>query len=70
MLDVALLDNFCVFFDLSITPNIVTGSAVVEKRCINENTRTLFMEAIKFEIAPISNHVDDHVDHVDKIPHL
>ena len=58
VVDVALSDHFCVFFDLSVTPKPAVGSAVVQGRLINYRTGTQFMEMIRFENTPCSN-VDD-----------
>ncbi len=48
-----------VFFELSITPKINIRSETVKERYVKENTTTLFMQAIKSETTPASNHVDD-----------
>ncbi len=44
--DVALSDHFCIFFDILISVTTESRSVSVRKRCINENTSVLFMEAI------------------------
>ncbi len=44
--DVALSDHFCVFFDIMISATTESRSVSVRKRCINEDTSVLFMEAI------------------------
>ncbi len=44
--DVGLSDHFCIFFDILISVNTESRSVSVRKRCINENTSVLFMEAI------------------------
>ncbi len=44
--DVALSDHFCIFFDILISVTTESRSVSVRKRCINENTCVLFMEAI------------------------
>ncbi len=44
--DVALSDHFCIFFDILISVTTESRSVSVRKRCINENTSALFMEAI------------------------
>ncbi len=44
--DVALSDYFCIFFDILISVTTESRSVSVRKRCINENTSVLFMEAI------------------------
>ena len=49
VVDVALSDHFCVFFDLSVTPKPAVGSAVVQGRLINDRTGTQFLEMIRFE---------------------
>ena len=38
IIDVALSDNFCVFFNLSVTPKPAVWSAVVRGRLINDRT--------------------------------
>jgi len=58
VVDVALSDHFCVFFDLSVTPKRAVGSAVFRGRLINYRTGTQFMKMIKFENTPCAN-VDD-----------
>lgn len=58
VVDVALSDHFCVFFDLSVSPKPPAGPAVVRRRHINNSTGALFMEMINFENASCSN-VDD-----------
>ncbi len=44
--DVALSDNFCIFFDILISVTTESRSLSVRKRCINENTSALFMNSI------------------------
>ena len=58
VVDVALSDHFCVFFDLNVTPKPAVESAVVQGRLINDSTGTQFIEMIRFENTPCSN-VDD-----------
>ena len=58
VVDVALSDHFCFFFDLSVTPKPAVGSAVVRGRLINDRTGTQFMELSRFENTLCSN-VDD-----------
>ena len=58
VVDVALSDHFCAFFDLSVTPKPAVGSAVVRGRLINDRTGPQFMKMIRFENTPCSN-VDD-----------
>ena len=55
LIDVALSDHFCVFFDLSVTPKPAVGSAVVRGRPMNDSTGTQSMEMIKFENTLCSN---------------
>ncbi|MBW8182036.1 hypothetical protein K1T90_13935, partial [Staphylococcus aureus] len=65
MVDVALSDHFCVFFDLSVSPKPPAGPAVVRRRHINNSTGALFMEMINFENASCSNStVDDLLNSV------
>lgn len=54
IIDVALSDHCCVFFDLSITPNIHIRSEVVKKRFINDNTNERFSEAFSLTQTPTS----------------
>ena len=56
VVDVALSDHFCVFFDLSVTPKPAVGSAVVRGRLIDDRTGARFM--IRLENTPCSI-VDD-----------
>ena len=53
--DVVLSDHFCVFFDLSVSPKLAVGSAIVQGRLINDSTGTQFMEMITFENTPCYN---------------
>uniref|UniRef100_A0A8C6WDV8 Reverse transcriptase domain-containing protein n=1 Tax=Neogobius melanostomus TaxID=47308 RepID=A0A8C6WDV8_9GOBI len=61
VVDAALSDHFCVFFDLSVTPKPVVGPGVIQRRHINDKTGTQFMEMIRFENPPCSN-VDNLLD--------
>lgn len=63
VVDVALSDHFCVFFDLSVSPKPPAGPAVVRRRHINNSTGALFMEMINFENASCSN-VDELLNSV------
>ena len=63
VVDVALSDHFCVFFDLSVIPKPPADSAVVRRRHINDSTGALFMEMIHFENASCSN-VNDFLNSV------
>lgn len=58
VMDVALSDHFCVFFDLSVTPKPAGGPVLVSSRLINDKTSSQFMEMIAFENTPGFN-VDD-----------
>uniref|UniRef100_A0A673LDN3 E3 ubiquitin/ISG15 ligase TRIM25-like n=1 Tax=Sinocyclocheilus rhinocerous TaxID=307959 RepID=A0A673LDN3_9TELE len=44
--DVALSDHFCIFLNILISVTTESRSVSVRKRCINENTSVLFMEAL------------------------
>lgn len=59
--DVAMSDHFCVFFDLSLIPKRVAASTVVQRRHLNDSSRTQFVEMIRFENASCSN-VDDFLN--------
>ena len=58
VLKVALSDHSCIFFDLLTTPKNKTVTKSIKKRYINENTATLFEEAIKAEFDLETNDVD------------
>lgn len=55
VVDVALSDHFCVFFDLSVTPKPAAGPTVIQSRQINDKTRTQFVEMIRFDDTACSN---------------
>ena len=55
VMDVALSDHFCVFFNLSVIPKPAHGPSVVQRRLINDKTRTQFMEMVAFENTSGSN---------------
>ena len=46
MTDPSLSEHFCVFFNISFTPDIQTKSNTVKKRYINEDSNVLFKKAI------------------------
>uniref|UniRef100_A0A672SSK0 Reverse transcriptase domain-containing protein n=1 Tax=Sinocyclocheilus grahami TaxID=75366 RepID=A0A672SSK0_SINGR len=56
--DVALSDHFCIFFDILISVTTESRSVSVRKRCINENTSVLFMEAISLTPSISADSVD------------
>ncbi len=56
--DVALSDHFCIFFDILISVSTESRSVSVRKRCINENTSALFMEAISLTPSIYADSVD------------
>ena len=60
--DLALSDNFCVFFDLQIFPNVQLTSVSVKRRYINENTSAKFMEAIAMSPTVSAESVDELLD--------
>ena len=60
--DLALSDNFCVFFDLQIIPNVQLTSVFVKRRYINENTSAKFMEAIAMSPTVSAESVDELLD--------
>ena len=45
-----LSDHFCVFFEMSVSPDTLAQSACVKKRCINEQTAHLFMEVMSTSV--------------------
>ncbi len=49
-------DHFCIFFDILIS--VTTDYRSVRKRCINENTSALFMEAISLTPSIYADSVD------------
>uniref|UniRef100_A0A3B3HFB5 Reverse transcriptase domain-containing protein n=1 Tax=Oryzias latipes TaxID=8090 RepID=A0A3B3HFB5_ORYLA len=63
VVDVALSDHFCVFFDLSVAPKPPPGPAVVQRRQINESTRAQFVEMINPENVSGAN-VDEMLNSV------
>uniref|UniRef100_A0A673IYN1 Reverse transcriptase domain-containing protein n=1 Tax=Sinocyclocheilus rhinocerous TaxID=307959 RepID=A0A673IYN1_9TELE len=56
--DVALSDHFCIFFNILISVTTESRSVSVRKRCINENTSVLFMEAISLTPSISADSVD------------
>ncbi|KAL0985004.1 hypothetical protein UPYG_G00151730 [Umbra pygmaea] len=60
--DVALSDHFCIFFDILISPNIEARSLSVKKRCLNENTRVLFMKTLSLTPSISADSVDFLLD--------
>ncbi len=56
--DVALSDHFCIFFDILISVTTESRYVSVRKRCINENTSALFMEAISLTLSISADSVD------------
>ncbi len=56
--DVALSDHFCIFFDILISVTTESRYVSVRKRCINENTSALFMEAISLTPSISADSVD------------
>ncbi len=56
--DVALSDHFCIFFDIMISATTESRSVSVRKRCINENTSALFMEAISLTPSNSADSID------------
>ena len=63
VVDVALSDHFCVFFDLTVSPTPPAGPAVTRRRHLNDNTAAQFVERINFENASCSD-VDDFLNSV------
>ncbi len=60
--DVDLSDHFCIFFDILICVTTESRSVTVRKRCINENTSVLFMEAISSTPSISTDYVDILLD--------
>ena len=56
--DIALSDHFCIFFDILISASTESRSVSVRRRCINENTSVLFMEAISLTPSISADSVD------------
>lgn len=63
VVDLALSDHFCVFFDGLITPITNSQFKTVSKRYINENTCALFMENIAMTPSTTAESVEDQLSH-------
>ncbi len=58
IMDVALSDHVCIFFNILISVTTESRSVSVRKRCINENTSALFMKAISLTPSISADSVD------------
>ncbi|KAL2093106.1 hypothetical protein ACEWY4_010418 [Coilia grayii] len=61
--DLAISDNFCVFFDVCMSPHIQNRSMSVRRRAINNGTGLLFEQALSHTPSQPSDCADDLMIH-------